>query len=132
MSKENPVLKCDVCGLIVEVLHDCEKGCVPECCGKPMRRFAERSADGAVEKHVPVAEADPAGDGMIVRVGSVPHPMLPEHYIEWIEVRFDDLVLRQTLKPGDAPEASFRIAPQSGMVLRAYCNIHGLWTAKIE
>lgn len=132
MRKENAIWKCDECGMVLETLHDCEKGCAPSCCGKPLRKLEPQSTDGAREKHIPVAQAATSGEGMKIRVGSLPHPMAPEHYIEWIEVLCGDCVARKYLKPGDAPEATFHLRLQPGMILRAYCNIHGLWTAKIE
>ena len=39
--------------------------------------------------------------------GSVEHPMIPEHYIEWIELLTPTDVLRHELKPGEKPEAIF-------------------------
>jgi superoxide reductase len=65
-------------------------------------------------------------EGILVKVGSVPHPMEEKHYIEWIELTVDGTVLRKFLKPGDAPEAFFKVSGEvSGA--REYCNVHGLW-----
>ncbi|MCE5239866.1 desulfoferrodoxin [bacterium] len=115
------VYKCEKCGIIVEVVH-AGKGAMV-CCGAPMTRLVENTTDAAREKHVPVVTAE--GSGTKVAVGSVAHPMTEEHYIEWIEVTdAGGKCARQVLKPGDDPAASFCL---SGVVARAYCNLHGLW-----
>jgi superoxide reductase len=122
MAKKLQVYKCAVCGNIVEVLH----GGVGElvCCGKPMENLVAKTADEGKEKHVPVIEKT---DGVIkVKVGSVPHPMEAEHFIEWIEVIADGKAYRQFLKPGDAPEAEFAVEADQ-ITAREHCNKHGLW-----
>ncbi len=122
--KNTQVYRCDKCGAIVEMLNDADGKLA--CCGLPMKRQLENSTDAAGEKHVPVIEQ--TGDGIKVTVGSVLHPMVAEHYIEWIELLVDGKVLRQHLKPGDTPEAFFNIR---GTVItaRAWCNLHRLWRA---
>ena len=122
MAERNEVYKCAACGNIVEVLHGGEGELV--CCGEPMKLYKENTTDAAKEKHVPVVEK--ADKGAMVKVGSVPHPMKEEHYIEWIEAMAGGKVCRQYLKPGDAPEASF-CADAGKVIARAYCNLHGLW-----
>ncbi len=116
------VFKCMHCGLVVEVLGG---GAVPSCCGEAMRELKENTSDGAAEKHVPVVEQQ--GDGILVKVGSVAHPMEPDHYIEWIEVINGAYVNRYHLKPGDLPQAAFYVPLQPGLIVREYCNKHGLW-----
>ena len=122
MAEELQIYKCMTCGNIVEVLH----GGVGElvCCGKPMDKLVEKTADAATEKHVPVIEK--INGGYKVKVGSVPHPMEEKHYIEWIELLADGKAHRQFLKPGDTPEAVFNVELDS-VSAREYCNIHGLW-----
>jgi len=117
------VYKCEVCGNIVEVFH---KG-VGElvCCGVPMKLLDEKTADYKLEKHVPMIERIEGGFKVIV--GSTPHPMTDEHYIEWIEIADDaGRVYRRHLRPGDAPEALFKIDAEK-IVAREHCNKHGLW-----
>jgi len=122
MVKRLEVYKCEVCGNIVEVLHEGKGELV--CCGEPMKLFKENTLDAAKEKHVPVIEK--TADGYKVKVGSVAHPMEEKHYIEWIELIADGKAYRQFLKPGDVPEAIFCIEAKE-IIAREYCNLHGLW-----
>jgi len=119
MTEPNQVYRCNVCGNIVQVLHTGSGELV--CCGKPMECLKENTVDASVEKHVPIIEK--TEKGIKAKVGSVPHPMEKEHYIEWIEVIVENRVSRKFLKPGDLPEARFEIIGE----VRAYCNLHGLW-----
>jgi len=77
-----------------------------------------------LEKHVPVIEKTESG--VKIKVGSVPHPMEEAHFIEWIEILADGKVCRKFLKPGEPPEAEFRIQAEK-IQAREYCNLHGLW-----
>ncbi len=122
MPKRLEVYKCELCGNIVEVIH--EGGGELVCCGEPMKLFVENSVDAAKEKHVPVVEK--TSGGVNVKVGSVPHPMEEKHYIEWVEIIADDQAYRQFLNPGEAPEAAFDIKAEN-ITAREYCNLHGLW-----
>ncbi|MBT4482310.1 MAG: desulfoferrodoxin [Candidatus Latescibacteria bacterium] len=124
MAVKMGLYKCEICGNIVEVLHN-EAG-VLVCCGKPMILLKENSTDAAQEKHVPVIEK--TGDGYRVTVGSVPHPMLDEHYIEWIALCADGVTHRKFLKPGDEPVAEFCVSAEK-VTAHEYCNLHGLWIA---
>jgi superoxide reductase len=116
------VYRCEVCGHVIEVLHP-GTGTLT-CCNQAMKPLKENTTDAAKEKHVPVVEKTPTG--YKVKVGSVAHPMLPEHYIEWIELLADGKAYRQFLTPGQAPEAEFQITA-SEVSAREYCNLHGLW-----
>ena len=122
MTERLQVYKCEVCGNIVEVLHDGKGELV--CCGEPMKLMVEGAVDAAKEKHVPVVEK--TAEGIKVKVGSAPHPMEEKHYIEWIEDIADGKAYRQFLNPGDVPEATFAIDAQT-VTAREYCNVHGLW-----
>lgn len=128
MNTKNSILKCTGCNAVIEVLDECTctENCTFTCCGKPMTLMQEKTADMATEKHVPVPSALQSGDTKVV-VGSTPHPMTPEHYIEWIEIIDGPRSERIRLKPGDAPEALFQLKLKPGVVIREYCNIHGLW-----
>jgi len=123
MTKVKQVYKCEVCGNIVEVLHEAIGQLV--CCGQPMKLMEEQTKDASTEKHVPYIEK--TSDGILVKVGqNQEHPMLDEHYIEWIELIADGESYRKYLKPGDKPQAVFCITADS-VSAREYCNIHGLW-----
>jgi len=124
MAEPLEIYKCNVCGNIVEVLHGGAGELV--CCGEPMERLKENTVDAAKEKHVPVIEK--TATGFKVKVGSVPHPMKPEHFIEWIELVADGAAYRKFLAPGGAPEAEFCLAAQK-VSAREHCNLHGLWKA---
>src|SRR3989339_1015178 len=117
MTELNQIYKCAECGNIVEVLHTGVGELV--CCGEPMELLAEKTEEeGLTEKHVPVIEK--TEKGVKVKIGSVPHPMIPEHHIEWIEILADGKVYRKFLKPGDAPEAEFCVEAEN-IVAREYC-----------
>jgi len=118
------VYKCEVCGNIIEVLR--VGGGELVCCGQPMKLMQENTVDAAKEKHVPVIEK--TANGVLVKIGAVPHPMEENHYIEWIEVIADGQAYRSFLKPGDKPEAEFCLTAEK-IEAREYCNLHGLWKA---
>ena len=122
VKQKKEIYKCNVCGNIVEVLH--VGGGEIVCCGQPMELLAEKTQDAGQEKHLPVVEK--TDKGIIVRVGSIPHPMEESHYIEWIEIITDGSVFRKFLKPGDKPEAEFEVMADK-IEAREYCNIHSLW-----
>jgi superoxide reductase len=122
MTARLEIYKCEVCGNIVEVLHEGVGALV--CCEQPMKLFRENTVDAAKEKHVPVVEKVPGG--YRVKVGAVPHPMEEKHYIEWIELLADGKAYRAFLKPGDKPEAVFH-TDAARVAAREYCNLHGLW-----
>ncbi len=123
MVSRMEVYKCGICGNIVEVLHG--GAGVLVCCGEPMKLFEEKTADSTVEKHVPVIEK--IDGGYLVKVGSVPHPMEAQHYIEWIELISCNAVYRKYLSPGEPPETLFKVGESDKVSAREYCNVHGLW-----
>jgi len=134
MTDRNQIYKCEICGNIVEVLHNGQGELV--CCGAPMKLIKEKTKDEGEEKHVPVFEKLPenvcqGGDGLKVKIGEVEHPMEIEHYIEWIEIKtVDNKVGKKFLKPGDKTEVEFHTRADI-VEARAYCNLHGLWTSKV-
>ncbi len=125
MAKLSQIYKCEICGNIVEVVHEGAGQLV--CCGQPMKLLKENTVDAATEKHVPIIEK--TRKGVKIKVGSIEHPMLPEHYIEWIEIILDGKIYKKFLKPGDKPQAEFCIETEisSKIEARALCNLHGLW-----
>jgi len=126
MIEKKAIYKCKVCGNIVESLWDGQPDIV--CCGEPMQKLIANTVDAAKEKHVPVIER--SGNTVKVKVGSVPHPMEPKHYILFVEVLAGDKVYRHDFKPGDkAAEATFQIDASVRVTAREFCNLHGLWGA---
>lgn len=123
-TKQLEVYKCEICGNIVEVLHEGKGELV--CCGQPMKLQVENTVDASKEKHVPAVEK--TAEGIKVQVGSVEHPMEEKHYIEWIQLIAGGKAYRQFLKPGEKPVALFKVDAQS-FTVREYCNLHGLWKA---
>ena len=123
MTKNNQVYKCNICGNIVEILHIGAGELV--CCAQPMVLQQENTQDAALEKHVPVLEK--TEKGILIKVGKVEHPMDKDHYIEWIEIiKKYGKIVRKNLLPGHKPEV--RICCEDILKVRAYCNLHGLWT----
>ena len=118
---------CPTCGQVVEKVTD--KGIPVVCCGKPMEELTANTTDASQEKHVPVVTAE--GDTVKVTVGSVAHPMEPEHYIEWIYLKTENGGQRKALKPGEAPEVVFALGGEKAVAVYAYCNLHGLWMAEV-
>jgi len=125
-TSQSQIYKCEICGNIVEVLHPGQGTLV--CCGQPMKLIVENTVDAAKEKHVPVIEK--VANGYKVSVGSVLHPMIDTHYIEWIELIADGRSYRQYLKPGDTPVAFFEVTAEK-VYAREYCNLHGLWKGEL-
>ena len=123
MTEKLQVYKCEVCGNIVEMLHEGAGELV--CCGQPMKVFVANTVDAAKEKHVPVIEK--TAEGIKVKVGSVAHPMEEKHYIEWVELIDGEKVYRQFLKPGGAPEATFTVGVKGPAAAGEFCNLHGVW-----
>ncbi len=123
MTKMMEVYKCELCGNMVEIIH--AGGGQLMCCGKAMTLLQENTVDAAKEKHVPVIEK--VDGGFKVKVGGVQHPMEEKHFIEWIEIQFDNKVGRKYLQPGEKPEAVFLGIEAPAVNAREYCNIHGLW-----
>ena len=115
---------CEHCGQIAAIVK--KTGAPLVCCGEKMKEIVPGSVDASLEKHVPVVEA--AGGKVTVKVGSVAHPMSPEHYIEWVSLKTRSGNQRKALVPGDKPEVTFYIAEDDEIEeVYAYCNLHGLW-----
>lgn len=130
MTNLMELYKCEICGNIIEVVYPGYGTLV--CCSQPMVNLIEHGDDEtAQEKHVPVLTI---GDGeKIIRVGSLPHPMEPEHYIMFIEAISENKVWmkRKYLKPGDEPSLKFGDDGDK-MITRELCNIHGLWSKNYD
>ena len=114
---------CKHCGNIVEKVKD--KGVPVICCGEPMQELKAGVTDAAVEKHVPVYTVE--GNYVHVVVGETKHPMLEEHFIEWITLNTNQGIYRKQLNPGQEPMADFCLCDGEQVEeVYAYCNLHGL------
>ncbi|HAU36530.1 MAG TPA: desulfoferrodoxin [Phycisphaerales bacterium] len=120
------IYKCECgCTGLVEMILGCKEDCEMSCCGKAMTALpAKTAAQEGKEKHVPVIEK--IDGGYRVKIGSVPHPMEPDHFIQFVELRAGKDVLVHFFAPGDAPEAVFKTDAKT-VTAREYCNKHGLW-----
>ena len=119
--------RCPHCGQIITVVKG--TGVPVVCCGEPMKELIPGTTDAAVEKHVPAFTVE--GNKVFVNVGSVAHPMLPEHYIEWVAIQTKYGVQRKELSPGDEPKICFSLCECDELVaVYAYCNLHSLWKAE--
>lgn len=117
---------CEHCGNIITYAKDA--GVPVMCCGQKMVELVPGTTDAAVEKHVPVIKAE--GQKVVVEVGGVAHPMIAEHYIEWIVLETEKGYQKVDLKPEEAPRAEFALVEGDKVVAAyAYCNLHGLWKA---
>ncbi len=118
---------CNHCRNLVGMVHD--SGVPMVCCGEKMHELIPNTVDASGEKHLPVVTVK---DNLVeVNVGSVDHPMLDAHYIEWIYLETEHGGQRKALKPGDAPHATFALQDDKPVAVYAYCNLHGLWKTEI-
>lgn len=123
--------RCNKCGNVIMFLHD--SGVVPVCCGDNMVEIIPQEMEEMLmEKHVPHVNIN--GQEVMVSVGEVLHPMVKEHYIEWIIlettngahiIRFNENsilpITKLTLEKDEEVLAAYE-----------YCNIHGLWIKRIK
>ena len=118
--------RCAHCGQIIAIVQ--ETGVPVVCCGEPMQEILPGATDAVVEKHVPVYEVK---DGKVfVTVGSVPHPMAENHYIQWIALKTKNGNQRKVLTPDMEPKACFALCEGDEVeAVYAYCNLHSLWKA---
>ena len=118
--------RCDHCGNIFTFLH--ASGVPVSCYGQNATELIPGTVDAAYEKHVPVVEQQ--GPSVHIKVGAVQHPMIPEHYIQWIAMETNLGSQIRYLQPGQVPEATFVLAEGESLVAAfEYCNLHGLWKA---
>ena len=119
---------CPHCGNIVEMVHDA--GVPLICCGQKMDRLVPGAVEASGEKHIPVVKVS---DGLVeVNVGSVDHPMVDVHWIEWVQLNTDKGSYRKRLNPGEAPNVKFLLSDEKPLAVYAYCNLHGLWKSELN
>lgn len=120
--------RCEHCGNIITKLND--SGVPVVCCGEPMKELVPGATDGAYEKHVPAVTVD--GSTVKVQIGEVEHPMLEEHYIQFIALDTKTGAQIKYLKPGEKPVAEFVLAAgDTAVAVFEYCNLHGLWVKEL-
>lgn len=100
------------------------------CCDDEMTLLQPKTLDQGNEKHLPVVEFL-SDEKLFVKVGSVEHPMLPEHWIQWILVSQGDTYQIKTFKPGEKPEATFCLK-KGPLKVYEFCNLHGLWMTELK
>ncbi len=118
---------CRRCGNLVGQLHD--SGVPMMCCGQKMEQLVPNTVEASGEKHIPVVRVE--GSTVHVNVGSVDHPMVPEHFIEWIFVETENGGVRRSLKPGSDPHVVVELGEEKPLAVYAWCNLHGLWMTKL-
>ena len=118
--------RCNHCGNIIVKIKDSSVPVV--CCGENMQELVPGTTDAAVEKHLPVYEVN--GSSVTVTVGSVSHPMMPEHFINWVCLQTNKGFQLKYLNPGEEPKAVFALSDGEKVeAVYEYCNLHGLWKA---
>ncbi|MDR3222883.1 MAG: desulfoferrodoxin [Methanobrevibacter sp.] len=122
MVEESGLLKCKVCGSVLEKLvQGSETGKLDD-----FEELIPKHDGEGSQKHVPILEKD--GSNVVIKVSEITHPMEVEHQISFIELIDGDITYRKTLKPGEEPQAVFKVDTDiSNLKAREYCNIHGLW-----
>ena len=126
MKEEIKFYICKHCGKIVAKVKD--SGVPIVCCGEPMSELVPGVSDGAAEKHVPVYKIE--GGKVTVSIGAAAHPMVDDHFIEWVAIQTKFGNQRKALKPGDKPEVCFAMCEGDAVEsVYAFCNKHGLWKA---
>lgn len=127
MKKEPKFFICKHCGNIVTFIN--ESGAPLTCCGDLMTEIKPNTVDAAVEKHVPVVLVDE--NTVTVEVGSVEHPMVSEHFIQWIYLETDKGFQIKYLEPSEKPKAVFTLNGEQLIAAYEYCNLHGLWKKEV-
>ena len=126
--KNNKFYVCAHCGNIVEMVHDA--GVPVVCCGQKMDELVPNSVEASGEKHIPAVSVHE--EYVEVNVGSVDHPMVDVHWIEWVQLQTDKGSYRHYLNPGEAPYVKFLLNVEKPLAVYAYCNLHGLWKTELN
>lgn len=92
-----------------------------------MSEVVPNTVDAAREKHVPAVTLE--GNKVSVQVGSTAHPMLPEHYIQFVILETNKGFQKKDLVPGEEPKAEFLLTEgEKPVAVYENCNLHGLWS----
>ncbi|MBE5971164.1 MAG: desulfoferrodoxin [Lachnoclostridium sp.] len=118
---------CRTCGNLVGMIN--ASGVPMMCCGKPMEALEPNTVEASGEKHLPAVTVE---DGAVhVMIGSVEHPMVDVHYIEWVYLQTENGGQRISLNPGQEPKVTFLLGNEKPVAVYAYCNLHGLWMTEL-
>ena len=118
--------KCNHCGNVIEKVVDAKVPVV--CCGQKMEELIPNTVEASGEKHVPVVTW--IDDHTLkVEVGSVHHPMLPEHHIAFVYVETEHGGIRVNLT--NEPVATISVGDEKPIAVYEYCNLHGLWKVEL-
>ncbi len=117
---------CRHCGNLIKIVKNA--GVPVMCCGEKMHELIPNTTEAAGEKHLPVVTLD--GNKITVNVGAVNHPMLEEHFIEWIYVETENGGIHRELTPGSDPIVGI-VLDEKPSAVYAYCNLHGLWATEL-
>ncbi len=119
---------CPKCKKIVRMVKP--SACPTMCCNEAMEELVPNTTDGAREKHVPFVSCE--GQTVTVQVGEVAHPMLENHFIQWIDLETKCGVQTVTLAAGQEPKAVFALVPgDEAVAAYEYCNLHGFWKKEL-
>ena len=120
MTLKNQLFKCDICDNIAQIVHSGAGTLV--CCGEDMQQLDEKRAETGNPHYAQIKR-----DGQNVSI-KFDHEMIPEHYIEMIEVISNDekYLKRKYLNPNEPAEMNFKCDCKDGFKVRIYCNIHGV------
>ena len=127
MKERQKFFICDACKNIIGIIES--RGVPIMCCGLKMTELEPNTVEASGEKHLP--EVTVSSDKIKVQVGSVLHPMVDEHYIQFIYVETEHGGQRKCLKPGDEPVVEFSFVNDKPIAVYEYCNLHGLWKTEI-
>ena len=128
MLKKQKFFICRHCGNLTGLIED--KGVPLVCCGEEMDELVPNTVEASTEKHLPDVTA--VEGGIVVRIGSTPHPMTQEHHISFVYVETEAGGQRKSLKVDAAPKLTFCFSEDKPVAVYAYCNLHGLWKAELE
>ena len=119
---------CPHCRNIAEMIYDTD---IPlHCCGDEMNQLLPGTVEASTEKHIPAVKV--SKNAVEVNVGSVDHPMMDVHWIEWVQLVTNKGSYRKWLNPGDVPKVNFLLDNEKPVEVYAYCNLHGLWKTELN
>ncbi|MCL2531660.1 MAG: desulfoferrodoxin [Oscillospiraceae bacterium] len=132
MTNQPKFFLCKHCNNLMHLIN--ASGVPVVCCGETMAELIANTVDAAVEKHLPMVKAAQqcvcgctCGSALAIEVGSVHHPMLAEHYIDFLYVQTENGGKLHRLSVGGEPTATICCCDGKPVAVYAYCNLHGMW-----